>query len=108
MTDLSFEEIEVEVKQMSDDDLTALLAKLQADYKKKQISLGHAINQKEEDAKRMDMLMDNALFMRAYKEIGERNATTMTEAWRKFDDEAEEYIRQVQEHVTEKFSNGIK
>jgi hypothetical protein len=108
LTDLSFEEIEVQVKQMSDDDLTALLAKLQADYKKKQISLGHAVNQKEEDAKRMDMLMDNALFMRAYKEIGERNATKMTEAWRKFDDEAEEYIRKVQEHVKEKFSNGLK
>jgi hypothetical protein len=108
VTDLSFEEIEVQVQQMSDDDLTALLAKLQADYKKKQISLSHSVSQKEEDAKRMDMLMDNALFMRAYKEIGGRNAQKMTEAWRRFDDEAEEYIRKVQEHVTEQFKNGIK
>jgi len=108
LTDLSFEEIEVQVKQMSDEDLLGLLEKLQQDYKKKQISLGHSVEQKEEDAKRIDMLMDNALFMRAYKEIGDRSRQQMSEAWRQFDEEAEEYIRKIQQHIKEKFYNGIK
>jgi hemerythrin-like domain-containing protein len=108
VTDLSFEEIEVQVKQMSDEDLLSLLERLQADYSKKQISLGHSITQEEEDRKRIDMMTDNALFMRAYKEIGERQAQKMSEAWRRFDDEAEEYIRRIKQHIEEKFSNGLK
>lgn len=108
MTDLSFEEIEVQVKQMADEDLLALMDKLQANYPKKQVSLSHSLTQEEEDRKRIDMLTDNALFMRAYKEIGERQARKMSEAWRNFDDEAEEYIRKIQERVKEQFNNGIK
>ena len=106
MTDLSVEEMRIQAEQMSVDDLTAMLERLVAEYPKKQVSLGHSVEQQEEDRKRVDMLYDNIYYMVIYKELLARYQKQAADAWRKFDDESEAYIQKMINQVKENYGNG--
>ncbi len=104
MSDLTIEEMRLQAEQMSEEDLEELMLKLQAAYPKKQVSLGHSLTEQEESGKKVDMLSDNAFYMILYKEIINRQRAKIADAWRVFDDEAEDYIERVQKHIEQKYS----
>jgi len=104
MSDLTIEEMRLQAEQMSEEDLEHLMLKLQAAYPKKQVSLGHSLTEQEESGKKVDMLSDNAFYMILYKELISRQREKIAEAWRLFDDEAEDYIERVKRHIEDKYS----
>lgn len=106
MSDLSVEEMRVQASSLSTDDLKKTLERLQREYPMKQVSLGHSVEQDEEDRKRVDMLYDNIYYMVIYKELIGRYQKQAVEAWRKFDEESEAYIEKMIIQTKEKFNNG--
>src|SRR6056297_970799 len=104
MSDLTIDEMRIQAEQMSEQDLESLLASLQSAYPKKQVSLGHSLTEREEALKKVDMMSDNAYYMIAYKELIKRQRAKIAEAWKMFDDEAEDYIERVQRSIEQKYS----
>jgi len=104
MSDLTIDEMRIQAEQMSEQDLESLLASLQSAYPKKQVSLGHSLTEREESLKKVDMMSDNAYYMIAYKELIRRQRAKIAEAWKMFDDEAEDYIERVQRSIEQKYS----
>lgn len=104
MSDLTIDEMRIQVEQMSEPDLENLLTRLQADYPSKRVFLGHSVTEREESIKTVDMMTDNAYYMIAYKELIKRQRAKVAEAWKAFDDEAEDYIERVQRSIEKKYS----
>jgi len=109
MTYLGIDEMDVVLSQMSETEVNELMQELQTGYSKKRISLGHAVTEEEESRIRDDLLSDNMLYMKALKELKDRYEKMASDAWRKFDHEAEEYIRHLKNHMSDAYSdNGLE
>lgn len=106
MTYLGVDEMDVVLSEMSEEDINQLMQDLQEGYSKKRISLGHTVTEEEESRVRDDLLSDNMLYMKAMKELKDRYEKMASEAWRKFDFEAEEYIRYLQKHLSDAYRNN--
>ena len=107
MTELTTEEMRLQASQLSTDDLQSYLASLQGNYDAKRISLGHCVQQKEEDRLYLDMLSDNAFYMILYKELLARHQREAEEAWRKFDHDSEAYIEKIISYIRETYGYTI-
>jgi len=106
MTYLGIEEMDVVLSEMSEQEVYYLMNDLQQGYRGKKVSLGHALTEEEEARIRDDLLTDNMLYMKAMKELKDRYQRLASAAWRKFDDEAEEYIRRVQQKLSDGYHLG--
>jgi len=106
MTYLGIDEMNVVLSEMSEEEVNELMLDLQTGYKKKRVSLGHALTEEEETRIRDDLLSDNMLYMKAMKELKDRYEKMASDAWRKFDYEAEEYIRHLQKHLSDGYRNN--
>jgi len=106
MTYLGIEEMDVVLSEMSEQEVYDLMNDLQQGYRGKRIKLGHALTEEEEIRMRDDMLSDNMLYMKAMKELKDRYAKLASEAWKKFDDEAEEYIRRIRQNLSDGYHLG--
>jgi len=106
MTYLGIEEMDVVLSEMSEQEVYDLMNDLQQGYRKKKISLGHAVTEEEETRIRDDLLSDNMLYMKAMKELKDRYEKMASDAWRKFDHEAEEYIRHLRKHLSDAYRNN--
>ena len=106
MTYLGIDEMDIVLSQMSEQELYELMNDLQQGYRHKKISLGHALTKEEETRIRDDLLSDNMLYMKAMKELKDRYEKMASEAWRKFDYEAEEYIRKLRQNLSDGYRNN--
>ena len=102
MSYLGIEEMDVVLSQMSTEEIDQLMTDLQQGYNSKRVRLGHALTEKEERQKRDDLLSDSVLYMKAMKELKDRYERQASEAWRKFDDEAEAYIEKMKQSISNK------
>jgi len=106
MTYLGIDEMDVVLSEMSEEEVYELMNGLQQGYRNKKVSLGHAVTEEEETRIRDDLLSDNMLYMKALQELKNRYQRLASEAWRKFDDEAEEYIRHLRKHLSDAYRNN--
>jgi len=105
MTYLGIDEMDVVLSEMSEQEVHDLMDNLQTGYKNKKVSLGHALTDEQETRIRDDLLSDNLLYMKALQELKNRYQRLASEAWRKFDDEAEEYIRKLKQNLSDGYRN---
>jgi len=96
---LGIQEMDVVLREMSEQELLEVMQDLQDKYKEKRIKLGHCTTQEQETAMRDDMLMDNLYYMKAMKHLKDLYQRKASEYWRKFDHEAEEYMRKLIENL---------
>lgn len=108
MNGLGINEMDVVLREMSEQEIQALFGEIQKSYNEKRVRLGHCTDVKEEMAVRDDMLMDNLYYMKAMKELKDRYQRQAQDYWRKFDDEAEEYMRKLIDNLNDQMNKGIK
>jgi len=102
MSHLSLDEMDVVIREMSESELTEVMERLKKEYRQKRVSLGHAITEKEEQNKRDDLLSDNIMFIKCMQELKDRYERQASEAWRKFDHEAEEFINKMLRNLSDR------
>jgi L-lactate utilization protein LutC len=102
MSHLSIDEMDVVIREMSETELTEVMEQLKKEYRQKRVSLGHAITEKEEQKKRDDLLSDNIMFIKCMQELKDRYERQASEAWRKFDHEAEEFINKMLRNLSDR------
>jgi len=105
---LGVNEMDVVLREMSEQEINDLFWELQTGYREKKIKLGHCTTEEQETALRDDMLMDNLYYMKAMKELKDRYQREAERCWRKFDDEAEAYMEKLIRALNSQMQNGVK